>query len=204
MRWLIPRLPEFYVSNPNTEIRISTSSALDQTVRGPFDLAIQRGPQPWEQYTAKRFLDEVNTLVASPALLKRIPLHDLKDLPKHTILTTESRPGDWQDWLVAAGYVGLPPAWEEHYDHYFVVLLATLDGLGLSIGPMPVLARDVQSGRLCSPFPDIIVRRPSYFVLTPFDADRSPIMNAFIDWLIDAGADANLPPGQSLRIPKRK
>jgi DNA-binding transcriptional LysR family regulator len=189
MRWLIPRLPQFYASSPHTEVRISTSSALDETLRGSFDLAIRRGPQPWEQYTAKRFLDEVNTLVASPALLKRRPLRTLKDLAKHTILTTESRPGDWEDWLMAAGYLGPPPARQERYDHYFVVLLATLDGLGLSIGPMPVLAQDVRLGRLCTPFPEITVRRPSYFVLTPFDADKSPAMQAFIDWLIRVGAE---------------
>jgi DNA-binding transcriptional LysR family regulator len=189
MRWLIPRLPQFYASHPNTEVRISTSSALSETLRGSFDLAIRRGPQSWEQYSAKRFLDEANTLVASPTLLKRQPLHDLNDLSKHTILTTETRPGDWEDWLLAAGYFGPPPARQERYDHYFVVLLATLDGFGLSIGPMPVLAQDVRLGRLCVPFPRITVRRPSYFVLTAFDADKSPIMHAFVDWLVKVGTE---------------
>lgn len=189
MRWLIPRLPQFYAKHPHTEVRISTSSALNETLRGSFDLAIRRGSQPWEQYSAKRFLDEVNTLVASPALLKRLPLRRLDDLSKHTILSTESRPGDWEDWLLAAGYSGPAPARQERYDHYFVVLLATLDGFGLSIGPMPVLAHDVQLGRLCTPFPKITVRRPSYFVLTPLDADKPPIMYSFIDWLVKVGAE---------------
>lgn len=190
MRWLIPRLSQFYANHPNTEIRISTSSALNETLRGSFDLAIRRGPQPWEQFSAKRFLDEVNTLVASPALLERQPLRHLDDLSKHTILSTESRPGDWEDWLIAAGYTAPPITRQQRYDHYFVVLLATLDGLGLSIGPMPVLSHDVRLGRLCTPFPLIAVRRPSYFVLTPFDADKSPAMHSFIDWLTKVGAEA--------------
>jgi LysR family transcriptional regulator, glycine cleavage system transcriptional activator len=193
MRWLIPRLPQFYESHPDTEVRISTSSALDETLRGSFDLLIRHGPQPWEQYSAKEFLDEFNTLVASPRLLKRQPLRRLEDLSKHTILSTESRPGDWENWLLAAGYNGSPPARQERYDHYFVVLLATLDGLGVSIGPMPVLANDVRAGRLRTPFSRITVQRPSYFVLTPLDADKSPMMHAFVNWLIRAGADSRLP-----------
>ena len=189
MRWLIPRLPRFYARFPKVEVRISTSSALDESLRGSFDLAIRRGPQPWEQHSATRFLDESNTVVASPALLKRQSLRKLADLAKHTILSTESRPGDWEEWLMAAGYTGPPPARQQRYDHYFVTLLATIDGFGLAIGPMPVLAQDVQLGRLCTPFPNITVHRPSYFVLTPFDADKPPAMQAFIDWLVETGGE---------------
>jgi DNA-binding transcriptional LysR family regulator len=54
---------------------------------------------------------------------------------------------------------------------------------------MPVLAQDVRLGRLCTPFPEITVRRPSYFVLTPFDADKSPAMQAFVDWLVRVGME---------------
>jgi len=189
MRWLIPRLPRFHARFPKIEVRISTSSALDESLRGSFDLAIRRGPQAWEQHSAKRFLDESNTVVASPALLRRQSLRKLADLAKHTILSTESRPGDWEEWLMAAGYTGPPPARQQRYDHYFVTLLATIDGFGLAIGPLPVLVQDVQLGRLCTPFPDITVRRPSYFVLTPFDAVKPPAMQAFIDWLVETGAE---------------
>jgi len=62
------------------------------------------------------------------------------------------------------------------------------DGAGLGIGPFPVLDRAVEQGRLAAPFPEIAVERPGYYVLTPFDADKSPALAAFIDWLVAEGA----------------
>lgn len=187
MRWLIPLLPGFYAAHPNVEVRISTSTTLTETLRGSFDLAIRRGPQPWDQFEAMRFLDETDTVIANPALLSRQPLAVLGDLANHTILATETRPGDWDDWLAAAGYVGPPPARRHRFDHYFVTLQAALDGFGLAIGPLPVLAQDVALGRLTTPFAHIRVARRSYFVLRALDADRSSAMRGFIDWLVSAG-----------------
>jgi LysR family glycine cleavage system transcriptional activator len=187
MRWLIPLLSRFYAERPNVEIRVSTSTTLTESLRGPFDLAIRRGPLPWEQFKALRFLDETDTLVASPALLDRQKLRDLADLPGHTVLSTETRPGDWEDWLAAARYVGPPPTRRHRFDHFFVTLQAALDGFGLAIGPLPVLGQDVALGRLSTPFPEIRVKRRSYFVLRPLDADPSPTMRAFIDWLVATG-----------------
>jgi DNA-binding transcriptional LysR family regulator len=187
MRWLIPHLPSFYAEHPDVEVRVSTSTTLTDNLRGPFDLAIRRGPQSWDQYEAVRFLDETNTVIASPMLLAGQPLRELADLSTHAILTSETRPGDWEDWLAAAGYGGPPPAKQHRYDHFFVVLQAAMDGFGLAIGPLPVLAQDVAIGRLQLPFPEIRVPRRSYFVLRPLDADPSPILRAFIDWLGRSG-----------------
>ena len=172
----------------------------ERNVARLFRLAIRRGSQPWEQYSAKRFLDEVNTLVVSPALLKRLPLRKL-ETSRNTLFSQLNRgraigrTGLWRLDIMALRRR------DKRYDHYFVVLLATLDGLGLSIGPMPVLAHDVQLGRLCTPFPKITVRRPSYFVLTPLDADKPPIMHAFIDWLVTVGAEPQTVLNQLFCVP---
>jgi LysR family glycine cleavage system transcriptional activator len=189
MRWLIPRLPLFYAQSSDTEIRVSTSSALTESLRGPFDLAIRRGPRPWDQFDAVPFLDEWNTLMASPALLDRQPFQALSDLTRHVMLSSETRPRDWEDWLDAAGWVGPLPARRYRYDHFFVASQAAIDGLGLMVGPMPVLTRDVAAGRLVMPFPNIRVTRLSYFVLTPFDVDKTAAMRSFIEWLLEAGKD---------------
>jgi LysR family transcriptional regulator, glycine cleavage system transcriptional activator len=188
MRWLIPRLPDFQRLHPRVEVRVSTSTTLHEEARG-FDLAIRRGPLPWVQFRATKFLDEWNTLVASPALLRRQPLRKLADLAGHTILSTETRPGDWEEWLAVAGYAGPPPARRHRYDHFFVTLLAAIDGFGITIGPMPTLVHDVAGRRLAMPFPQVRVPRQSYFVLTPMDADKTLAMHRFVEWLIRLGSE---------------
>ncbi|GAA0260319.1 Glycine cleavage system transcriptional activator [Methylorubrum aminovorans] len=192
MRWLIPRLDDFHAARPDTEVRVTTTTTLQDALRGGFDLAVRRGPEPWPQHRAVPFLTEADTLVASPALLRNRPLATLGDLESHVLLGTETRPGDWSDWLAAAG-VALPGGVRRRvFDHYFVTLQALEDGTGLGIGPFPILDRMVAADRLAVPFPEIRVERAAYFALTPFDADKSPALTALIDWLVAEGGRPGL------------
>lgn len=187
MRWLIPRLDDFHAARPGTEVRVTTTTTLQDALRGGFDLAVRRGPEPWPQHHAVPFLTEADTLVASPALLRSRPLATLDELERHVLLGTETRPGDWIDWLAAAG-IALPGGVRRRvFDHFFVTLQALEDGAGLGIGPFPVLDRMTAEGRLVAPFPEIRVERAAYFALTPFDADKSPALTALIDWLVTEG-----------------
>lgn len=196
MRWLIPRLDRFHAARPGTEVTVTTTTSLQDALRGGFDLAIRRGPEPWPHHRAVPFLDESDTLVASPALLARRPVAAPSDLAGAVLLGTETRPGDWGDWLAAAGIARPSGARRRVFDHFFVTLQAIEDGCGLGIGPFPVLDRALADGRLATPFPEIRVERPGYFVLTPHDADRSPALTALVDWLVAEGA------GSRLRAPR--
>jgi LysR family transcriptional regulator, glycine cleavage system transcriptional activator len=187
MRWLIPRLPLLYEQHSDMEVLVSTTSNLNESIRGTFDLAIRRVPSPSEHCVGTRFLDEADTLIASPALLERRPLHQVSDIAKHTILSTETRPGDWEDWLAVAGYHGAPPLRQYRYDHYFVTLQAAIDAFGLAIGPLPALSEDIERGRLFTPFPEIRVARPSYFVLASTDVRPAKAVQRFIAWLVSVG-----------------
>lgn len=192
MRWLIPRLDDFHAVRADTEVRVTTTTTLQDALRGGFDLAVRRGPEPWPQHRAVPFLTEADTLVASPGLLRNRPLTTLRDLASHVLLGTETRPGDWIDWLAAAG-VALPGGVRRRvFDHFFVTLQAVEDGGGLGIGPFPILDRMVAANRLAAPFPEIRFERAAYFALTPFDADKSPALAAFIDWLVAEGGRPSL------------
>lgn len=187
MRWLIPRLRKFYELRPRAEICVSTSTATDHSLTGHFDVIIRRGPDQWDQFDSFEFLAEKNTLIASPALLRRKPLKKISDISQHTLLFTDSRPGDWETWLEAANFKNDFPVRRQSFDHFFVTLQAALDGVGLAIGPLPVLAEDVEQKRLLTPFRTIEVPRKSYFALTPRHVDHSPLLRVFMSWLIAEG-----------------
>jgi len=59
-----------------------------------------------------------------------------------------------------------------------------VDGLGIGIGPLPVLQTDVVAGRLLTPFPAIQVQRTGYVALVPFDANKTSALKSFMDWLV--------------------
>ena len=72
-------------------------------------------------------------------------------------------------------------------DHFFVTLQAATDGLGLAVGPFPVLDRDLVAGRFATPFPTIRVKRESYYALVPDDADKTRSLRALVRWLVAEG-----------------
>jgi LysR family transcriptional regulator, glycine cleavage system transcriptional activator len=191
MRWLIPRLEQFHADHPDVEVTVTTATTLRDELRGGFDVAIRRGSaerDSWPQYQAVPFLDEADTLIVSPALFEAVPLLRPADIANHILLGSETRPGDWADWLERAG---LPQSAEQRrrvFDHFFVTLQAVVDGLGIGIGPLPVLQGDLAAGRLLTPFPTIVVPRTGYVALIPLDANKSSALTKFIKWLVAEGA----------------
>jgi LysR family transcriptional regulator, glycine cleavage system transcriptional activator len=191
MRWLIPRLERFYAERPEVEVAVTTTMTLHDELRGGFDVAIRRGSaerEAWPQHRAAPFLDEADTLVLSPALFERRPLLRPGDIADHVLLASETRPGDWTDWLERAGLPHRPEQRRRVFDHFFVTLQAVADGFGLGVGPFPVLQGELAAGRLVAPFPTILVPRTGYVALVPFDADKNSSLTGFIDWLIAEGA----------------
>jgi len=191
MRWLIPRLERFHAERPEVEVAVTTATTLHDELRGGFDVAIRRGSSDqtaWPQYHAVHVLDEADTLIASAALLEHRPIRRPIDIRHHVLLGSETRPGDWTDWLACAGVVHMAGQQRRVFDHFFVTLQAVADGLGLGIGPLPVLQGDVAAGRLVTPLPEIVVRRTGYVALVPFDADKTSSLTAFIEWLVTEGS----------------
>ncbi|WP_342629665.1 LysR substrate-binding domain-containing protein [Nguyenibacter vanlangensis] len=191
MRRLIPRLDHFHAAWPDIEISVTTVTTLHEELRAGFDVAIRRGSgalgeEAWPQHHAVPILAEYDTLIASPAFLAehaiRVP-HDILDKP---LIATETRPRDWADWLSAAG-LPHPVGRRRVFDHFFISLQSVTDGLGLGMGAFPLIAREVALGRLATPFPDIRVPRRGYVALVPFDADKSPALTGFVDWLVAEG-----------------
>jgi LysR family glycine cleavage system transcriptional activator len=191
LRWLIPRLEEFHATRPRVEVTVTTTTTLHDELRGGFDIAIRRGsahPGAWPQYQAVSFLQEADTLIVSPTLFERSPLHQPADIASHVLLGSETRPGDWAKWLERADLPHRSDQRRRVFDHFFVTLQAVVDGLGIGIGPLPVLQTDVEAGRLLIPFPTIRVPRIGYVALIPFDANKTSVLMSFIDWLVAEGA----------------
>jgi LysR family transcriptional regulator, glycine cleavage system transcriptional activator len=193
MRWLIPRLSHFHAERPDVEVVVTTVSTVFEELRGGVDVAIRRGiarENIWPQHRVIPVLEDVDTLIMSPALFKHRPIHAPADIEGHTLLASETRCGDWADWLEAAGLHHLAGLSRQTFDHFFVTRQAVADGLGIGIGPLPMLNIDIVSGRLMTPLPDIRVPRTGYVAVIPSQADAGKLLGDFVDWLL---ADARSP-----------
>jgi LysR family glycine cleavage system transcriptional activator len=187
MRWLLPRLPPFHRAYPGIELRLVTSDAPISVLGGDFDVAIRRGPESWPGFAATPFLAECEIPVLSPKLLDRLPLSAASDLARHTLLHAETRPGAWRRWLGAAGVETLIPAGNQHFDHFYLALQAAVDGLGVVLGPLPVIDDEIVAGRLIAPLNGPTVPARAYCLVVPTARTGDPIVEAFCTFVIEQG-----------------
>ncbi|WP_395452147.1 LysR substrate-binding domain-containing protein (plasmid) [Azospirillum melinis] len=187
MRWLIPRLGRYHAGHPQVEVAVTTVSTVLEELRGGVDVAIRRGAareHVWPQHRVVPVLDDVDTLIVSPALFARRPIRKPADIEGHTLLASETRPGDWTGWLDAARLQHLAGHPRQIFDHFFVTRQAVEDGLGIGIGPLPMLDIDIANGKLMTPLPEIRVPRTGYVALVPPQADAGKLVAGFVDWLV--------------------
>ncbi|MCQ8277210.1 LysR substrate-binding domain-containing protein [Acetobacteraceae bacterium KSS8] len=196
MRWLIPRLDRFHAIQPDIEIVVGTVSTVVEELRGGFEVAIRRGtgrPDAWPEYHAVPVLETENTPIMSPALFARRPILRAADLAGHTLLGSETRAGEWASWMDAAGLGKLPDLPRRTFDHFFVARQAVEDGLGVGIGPLPMLSLDIARNRLMAPLPLIRATPTRFLALLPRRDDPGSVASRFVAWL--AGQQHEPPPG---------
>ncbi|GGF35306.1 DNA-binding transcriptional activator GcvA [Aliidongia dinghuensis] len=193
MRWLLPRLAGFQQRHPDVALRLVTSDRPLDEVREPFDVAIRRGPDTWSGCMAAPFLAEWEVPVMSPVLAERQPVRQSVDLAHHTLLHADTRPGAWQRWLSAAGQQGLAVAGNQRFDHFYLTLQAAADGLGVALGPLPILADELAAGRLVAPLDGPKLEARGYWRVTPNGRADDAAVQALSAWLDAEGQAMGAP-----------
>ncbi len=188
IRWLIPRLHGFRSRHPDIEIRLSESDAPVDFAQDAADLAIRTMRQPWpdDMIITPIFGEEVGP-VLSPELQADLDIRSVDDLARAPLLHTETRSTAWSDWLAAAGRSDLDAASGDRFEHFYYMLQAAASGLGVAIGPRPLVDDDIVIGRLVAPL-GYIESGYHYVVLRP-DRENARV-DAFVDWLVDAAVKA--------------
>ncbi|MGY3232539.1 LysR family glycine cleavage system transcriptional activator [Luteibacter sp. HA06] len=186
MRWLIPRLPRYHADHPGVEVVVTTVSTMVEELRGGVDVSIRRGvarDHLWPNHRVVPVLDDVETLIMSPTLFAQRPIMKPADIEGHVLLATETRAGDWENWLDVAGLQHLADHPRQTFDHFFVTRQAVEDGLGIGIGSLPMLDIDLENGRLVAPLPNIRVAKTGYVAIIPRQSDAMDLFAGFVEWL---------------------
>ena len=178
MKWLIPRLGDFYQRHPDVQLHIFASGGPVAFQRDGVDVALRRNDFKWDAGVhAEKVCDEWVGPVCAPALLKRKQLH----LPSQRILHTSSRKNAWASWRAVTNTPAAHSG-SQTYEHFYLTLQAAGAGLGVAIGSVFMAQEEIDNGRLVAPFG--FVRDGSEYCLlsmVPFEAD--PRRSAFLQWM---------------------
>lgn len=183
LRWLVPRLETLRVEHPGIDVRIETSSKSVESLKDSCDIIVRGGPDTLYGYSTRVFLTEERLPVCSPVLLQRLPLHTPDDLRQHTLLHTSSLPRLWPDWLTSVGTPRLKPAADMVFDHFYLTLQAAIGGLGIAMGPVALVADDLKTGRLVTPFDGPRLPSRSYCAYVPVEKLEDEAVQLFCAWL---------------------
>jgi LysR family transcriptional regulator, glycine cleavage system transcriptional activator len=202
MRWLIPRLSDFQREHPGIELRILTASTPAEQFRMEVEAVIS-GPVRQSGWIGRRFLSETRLPVLSPQLMRRCPLRRPDDLMRHTLLHSATLPEAWPHWLAAAGVPHLKPLREQVFEHFYFAIQAAIEGLGVLMGPLALIADELREGRLLMPIAEPALRTRGYFAYARAARSDTPDVTALREWLLVAGAqaEAELPQYLSARRP---
>ncbi|WP_319777582.1 LysR substrate-binding domain-containing protein [Maridesulfovibrio sp.] len=176
MRWLMVRLEQFHEEFPETEIHISTGGGpIDLSSEG-VHLAIRRSDFSWPAgYHSMELGIEHIGPVCSPSYWEKNMNKELK------ILHTRTRIEAWADWKQYSGR-SIRTGSEQFYDHFYFSLQAAVAGLGMAMGPEPLVTDDLERGLLVAPYG--FVETPiSYVALALNKIEEDKSLHNFIRWV---------------------
>ncbi|NIH86017.1 LysR family transcriptional regulator [Amycolatopsis granulosa] len=188
MRWLLPRLGSLTGANPGLDVHLSAAGGAIDLRRAGVDVAIRRNDFDLDPgVEALPLFHEWIGPVCTPELAAKIgEAADLAALPR---LVSATRPVAWDTWARLAG-VAVPPAPVQTFEHFYLSLEAASAGLGVAIGPYPLVANDLDSGRLVAPLG--FVEDGTQYVLLTRSGATDPRVGMVYRWLRE-NASATLP-----------
>jgi DNA-binding transcriptional LysR family regulator len=192
--WLIPRLAGFTRTHPGVDVRITADTRVQDLERDGLDVAIRHGPAALAGPNAIKLMGERVFPVASPKLLRKLPLKKPADLARHVLLQYDDpdmrHPWlHWRTWLEVERLSDLRPAGTLVFSGYEQIIPAALEGHGVALGRSPLVKDLVGSGKLVAPFASTADPARAYFAIVSKTAGARPEVADFVAWLKSESKD---------------
>ena len=183
---IVPALPSFQAEHPHIDLNIETSLHPVDLRREDMDIALRFGSGRWRGATAKRLLTVKAVPVCAPAMAKKLRKLAPGDVSGVSLIHSTPMPEAWQQWAEQAGVKPTQSRGDLWLDSYFAILRAAEQGVGLTLGMVPIVNPWLKQGKLAMPWPDLQVEIPQgyYMVYRPADEERVEVQ-AFCSWLFD-------------------
>jgi DNA-binding transcriptional LysR family regulator len=193
-RWLIPRLADLKLLQPDLTIHIETSTRPFMFADTVFDAALYAGTpeqvSQWAGTRALRLLAEQVVPVCSPHFLagqSSLTPAAIADLP---LLQQSTRTEAWRRWFDAMG-VSAPMALSgPRFELFSMTAAAAAHGLGLALVPRLLIEPELARGELVVACDRVLPSERAYYLVTPQGPDERPVINRFLLWLQQAAAQA--------------
>jgi LysR family glycine cleavage system transcriptional activator len=193
MKWLIPRLSGFQRRFRDAEVRLSTGTSDPSQIKlGDAHIVIRRvSGGERNDGVAQPFLSGALVCVCAPELIEGSTLRELADLQRYRLIEAATNQTNWSDWFAVEGLPRPADIQFVKFEEMFYAVQAALDGLGMALVPLTLVADDLAAGRLVMPVRASGLKERDYcFVAAPANR-RTSLAEAFCQWLLSEGEASN-------------
>lgn len=190
--WLVPQLADFQQRHPDIAVHVAADNKLLDLERERMDVAIRYATREQAGAGALRLFGERVLPVCSPKLLARKTLRTPPDLRNFVLLNFEDpqQLTPWLTWAVwfEAMRTPLPPAKSMlRFSHYDMLLRAAVNGQGVALGRLPLLAALLEDGTLVAPLAQArysaSTRDRAYWLVAAAASRERPEVQTFMQWV---------------------
>lgn len=192
VRWLVPRLGEFYARHPNIRLSIMAAYGYFDPARREFDVAIEMMRDKVPVMYSKVLMEEFLIPVCSPEYLLRHPfLKEPNDLVHCTLLhdahawTGSDPDAEWHHWLREVGATRAPCAEGQAFNLASMAIEAALTHQGVAMGRFALIRPLLDAGHLVAPLKLCVASPMKYHVVYPQELAGRHGMQAVIAWLYE-------------------
>lgn len=189
--WLLPRLPEFKLANPDIEVRLVATDTDFGVDLGSLDLWVPLGIVERPTLEVTTLCDEALVPVAAPNLATALQSQTPDGLLDAPLLHLEERYSprfDWQRWFNQHGVATDPRLAGDRFNDYSLVIQAALDGQGVALGWWHIVSDLVEQGLLETLAEPMVTERP-FVIVHPRHRTLGAGAEALRSWLVETMAD---------------
>lgn len=191
-KWLIPRLEDFHKRHPELSVLIIASIDAVDFERDRIDFSIQLGRGTRSELETDLLFDDIIEPVCSHDFLrKHAPETAYPQAVLRTrLLDSHYRPkSDWLAWAQACRCENeIADTPHMNFSSSVLTWQAAMDGLGVAIGQMALLADDIKEGKLVAPFARPVRTGLSFHLLRPKVRREARKIVLFRDWVLAQAA----------------
>ncbi|MHC8332740.1 LysR substrate-binding domain-containing protein [Pseudomonas sp. LB3P25] len=183
VRWLLPKLSEFYRSHPQVSLSIETVATEVVEPAIDSDAYILYLPEPSRDPDCLTLFEEALVPVCAPGLGSTTqPLESVADLVRFPLLHRSADKHDWVQWLHANGGQSLEDYRHIPFNLDELALDAAARGLGVAMTDLTLAGESLERGVLVVPFGRPLKTRGIYALILQPSAAAHPACSLIMQW----------------------
>lgn len=193
VRWLLPKLTDFYRRYPDIALSIETVAAEVVEPASDSDAYILYLPEPSSDPSCLKLFEEALIPVCAPGLGSAAqPLQTMADLLRFPLLHRSTDKQDWKRWLAANGGSALEDYRQIPFNLDELALDAAARGLGVAMTDMILAQESIERGVLVVPFGQPLTTGGVYCMYLQPSAAAHPARARIMQWFAQQAGDHRL------------